>query len=89
MTTMGAKSSRAAVMAMPGDSPFSKRESEDLGVHVEKCALRYRELCRLLAMNGEATRDTAKRLARLEAALVGGMAVIIGLLAKMAFWPAV
>lgn len=73
---------------MSDNALFSERESEDLGVHVEKCAMRYRELCRMIRRNGDMTRNTASRLARLEAALVGGMAVIIGLLAKMAFWPA-
>lgn len=64
------------------DSPlFSETESDDLRVHVEKCALRYRELRYLVTQN-------IKRLMRLEIWLVGGMAAIIGLLTKLAFWPA-
>ncbi len=73
---------------MSDNSLFSEREREDLGIHIGNCALRYRELCRMIRRNGEMTRDNTQRLARLEAALVGGMVVIIGLLAKMAFWPA-
>ena len=64
------------------DGPlFSEMESEDLRVHVEKCALRYRELRQLVGQN-------MKRLVRLEVWMVGGMAAIIGLLTKLAFWPA-
>lgn len=64
------------------DSPpaFSDSESEDLRIHVEKCALRYRELRQLVALN-------MKRLVRLEVWMVAGMAAIIGLLSKLAFWP--
>lgn len=63
------------------DSPlFSDAESNDLRVHVEKCALRYRELRHLIAQN-------MRRLVRLEIWMVGGMAAIIGLLTKLAFWP--
>jgi hypothetical protein len=62
------------------DSPaFSDAEGGDLMIHVEKCALRYRELRHLLSLN-------MKRLARLEVWMVAGMAAIIGLLAKLAFW---
>jgi len=46
----------------------------------EKCALRYRELSSLVSQN-------MRRLVRLELWMVGGMAAIIGLLAKLAFWP--
>lgn len=64
------------------DSPpaFSDNESEDLRIHVEKCALRYRELRQLVALN-------MKRLVRLEVWMVAGMAAIIGLLSKLAFSP--
>jgi hypothetical protein len=64
------------------DSPlFSEMESDDLRIHVEKCTLRYRELRNLVGQN-------MKRLVRLEVWMVGGMAAIIGLLTKLAFWPA-
>jgi hypothetical protein len=64
------------------DSPlFSERESDDLHIHVEKCALRFRELRHLIGQN-------MKRLVRLEVWMVGGMTAIIGLLTKLAFWPA-
>lgn len=64
------------------DSPaFSERESDDLRLHVEKCALRYRDLRHLIGLN-------MKRLVRLEVWMVAGMAAIIGLLTKLAFWPA-
>jgi len=64
------------------DSPlFSELESDNLHTHVEKCALRYHELRRLVAEN-------MKRLVRLELWMVSGMAAIIGLLTKLAFWPA-
>jgi len=66
---------------MTNDVPFSEREADDLHIHVEKCALRYRELRNLVALN-------MKRLLRLEVWMVGGMAAIIGLLTKLAFWPA-
>lgn len=59
---------------------FSETESDDLRIHVEKCALRYRELRQLGSAN-------MKRLVRLEMWMVGGMAAIIGLLTKLAFWP--
>lgn len=63
------------------DSPlFSESESDDLHIHVEKCTLRYRELRNLVGEN-------MKRLVRLEIWVVGGMAAIIGLLTKLAFWP--
>lgn len=61
-------------------SLFSEMESDDLRIHVEKCALRYRELSRLVTQN-------MKRLVRLEVWMVAGMAAIIGLLSKLAFWP--
>jgi hypothetical protein len=64
------------------DSPlFSESESDDLQIHVEKCTLRYRELRNLIGEN-------MKRLVRLEIWMVGGMAAIVSLLAKLAFWPA-
>lgn len=62
-----------------GGSLFSERESDDLRIHVEKCALRYRELSRLVTQN-------MRRLVRLEIWMVAGMAAIIGLLSKLAFW---
>jgi hypothetical protein len=63
------------------DSPlFSESEFDDLHIHVEKCTLRYRELRNLVSEN-------MKRLVRLEIWMVGGMAAIIGLLTKLAFWP--
>lgn len=46
----------------------------------EKCALRYHDLRNLVAEN-------MKRLVRLEIWMVSGMAAIIGLLTKLAFWP--
>lgn len=65
---------------MVEDASFSEREADDLKTHVEKCALRHRELYASVAKNNA-------RLARLEIWMVGGMAAIIGLLAKMAFGP--
>ena len=63
------------------ESPaFSDTESGDLRTHVKKCALRYHELKQLVALN-------MKRLLRLEVWMVAGMAAIIGLLSKLAFWP--
>jgi hypothetical protein len=63
------------------DGPaFSDAESGDLRIHVEKCALRYRELRHLVSLN-------MKRLLRLEVWMVSGMSAIIGLLTKVAFWP--
>ena len=63
------------------DSPlFSEMEADNLQIHVEKCALRYRELKQLVSQN-------MKRLVRLEVWMVSGMAAIIGLLTKLAFWP--
>ncbi len=59
---------------------FSETEFHDLRTHVEKCALRYRALHYLVTQN-------MKRLMRLEVWMVGGMAAIIGLLTKLAFWP--
>ena len=59
---------------------FSESETSDLRIHVEKCALRYSELRQLVSAN-------MKRLVRLELWMVGGMAAIIGLLTKLAFWP--
>jgi hypothetical protein len=66
---------------MTKSPPFSDMEGHDLRIHVEKCALRYRELHNLVALN-------MKRLVRLEVWMVGGMTAIIGLLTKLAFWPA-
>ena len=65
---------------MSKDALFSEREVGDLKLHVEKCSLRYRELYAAVAKN-------TARLIRLELWMVGGMAAIIALLAKMAFWP--
>ena len=59
---------------------FSQSETDDLRIHVEKCTLRYRELRHLVCQN-------MKRLARLEFWMAGGMTAIVGLLAKLAFWP--
>jgi hypothetical protein len=65
---------------MTDDVHFSESEADDLRIHVEKCALRFRELRNLVAQN-------MKRLVRLEVWMVSGMTAIIGLLTKLAFWP--
>lgn len=57
-------------------------ETQSLQAHVVSCGVRYKNLY-------EHMKSLSRKITRLEAGMVTGMVVIIGLLAKMAFWPSV
>lgn len=55
-------------------------ETESLPAHVAACGVRYKNL-------HDYIKSLSRKITRLEAGMVTGMVIIIGLLAKMAFWP--
>ncbi|MDH3704153.1 MAG: hypothetical protein OEU46_22880 [Alphaproteobacteria bacterium] len=55
-------------------------ETKSLRAHVVSCGVRYKNLYDHMT-------SLSRKITRLEAGMVTGMVIIIGLLAKMAFWP--